>query len=161
MAGRLTKFSLVVFLIGFSLLPHGQAAGDTDTHLVKINVQPITLLAVAGASKLNETHLIVNTAGIITKAKQLKWTTNQTGLKITVQSDLPTENQNYRLQIKAVKLDSNAESNGWVTVTDKPVSIIEGISTEIGNCAIKYKAEKKTDKPQHPDNHTILYTLTE
>lgn len=161
MTGRLKKLFLFVILAAFSLLSSIPASGNSDAHLVQINVEPVTVLSIAGNSNLNETSVIVDAKGVTTEGKQLKWTTNQRGLKITVQSDLLVENQNYRLQIKAVKLDSHAKSNGWVAVTERPASIINDISTEFGNCSIKYKASKRTDKNLHSDHHTILYTITE
>ena len=82
-------------------------------------------------------------------------------MRVTVQSNLPTDQQDYILRARAVSLDSKGTSKGWVMIKNIPSDLITGIGREIGGCFLQYEASPKiSGKPGH-DEHIITYTITE
>ena len=128
---------LCVLLLG--LPNYVSAASATATQVITIKVEPIAVIALVGTGGQNCTRLVVNSAGITTTNQELKWTTNLEGMRVTVQSNLATNEQDYLLKVRAVDLNSEGTSKGWVIVTDEPSNLITGITRECGSCGLEYE----------------------
>jgi hypothetical protein len=105
--------------------------------------------------------LVVDSEGITTGSQELTWTTNLEGMRVTVQSNLATDKQDYILRVRAVELNSTGTSKGWVIINDEPSNLITGITREIGGCCLEYKASPKTNVKASHDEHIITYTIAE
>lgn len=150
---------LILFLSG--LPSYAPAIGTTATHVVKIKSNPLAVMSLAGTGGRNWTRLVVDKTGITTENQELKWTTNLEDMKVTVQSNLARDKQDYILRVRAVNLNSNGISKGWVVVGERPSNLITGIALETGGCSLGYQAAPKiSEKPGH-DEHIITYTITE
>jgi len=160
MKRRLLFISVLICLV---FVPNNPAlvASTSVTHTVEVRSRPVTVISFAGTSGKNWTRLVVDDTGVITENRQLLWTTNCEGVKVTVQSNMGTDQQDYNLLVRAVNLNSNGISRGWVVVSDKSSNLITGIVREIGGCSLEYQAKPKARKKTEPDEHIITYTITE
>lgn len=150
---------LCVLLLG--LPNHVWAASAAVTQVITIKVEPIAVIALVGTGGQNCTRLVVDSTGITTVSQELKWTTNLEGMRVTVQSNLPTDEQDYILRVRAVDLNSEGISKRWVIINDEPSSLITGITPEIGGCGLEYEASSKISEKPGRDEHIITYTITE
>jgi hypothetical protein len=156
---RLYVLHLCVFLFG--LFNYALAADTIAAHVITIRVEPVAVIALVGTGGQNCTRLVVDSAGVITGSQELKWTTNLEGMRVTVQSNLPTDEQDYILRVRAVDLNSKGTSKGWGTITDEPSNLITGIVREIGGCCLEYEASPKINGKPGRNKHIITYTITE
>lgn len=150
---------LCVLLLGLS--NYVSAASATVTHVITIRVEPVAVIALVGTGGENWIRLVVDSAGITTVSQKLKWTTNLEGMRVTIQSNLATDEQDYILRVRAVDLNSEGTSKGWVIINDEPSSLITGITREIGNCGLEYGASPEVSGKPGRDEHIITYTITE
>lgn len=149
---------LCVFLFGLS--KYALASSATATQVITIKVEPFAVISLAGTGGENSTWLVVDSRGITTGSQELKWTTNLEGMRVTVQSNRPIDEQDYVLKVRAVNLNSKGTSKGWVTINDEPSCLITGITPEIGGCCLEYEASSISEKVGR-DGHIITYTITE
>lgn len=150
---------LCVLLLGLPAL--ALAASATAIQVVTIRVEPFAVLSLVGTGRENRTWLVVDSTGITTTSQELKWTTNLEGMKVTVQSNLAADEQDYILKVRAVNLNSKCTSKGWVTINEEPSNLITGITREIGGCSLQYEASLKIIENPGRDEHIITYTITE
>ena len=157
-SGRLFVPVLVVSLFGFS----GYAtAGTTAKQVVTIRTTPFAVISLGGDGGKNWTRLVVDDTGITTGSQELKWSTNLKGTRITVQSNLAADEQDYILRARAINLNSRGTSKGWVNVNKEPSDIISDIAQEIGSCSLEYEALPKIGGKAGRDEHILIYTITE
>ncbi len=150
---------LMVFLFGF---PNDALASNvTATHIVAVRAKPFAVISLRVSRGESTTELVVDSTGIATESYELKWSTNLEGMRVTVQSNLATNEQDYILRVQAVDLDSKGTSKGWVMIKNIPSNLITGIGHEIGGCSIEYKASPKIRGKAVRDEHIITYTITE
>ena len=160
MKRRYLFISVLVFLV---FVPSSLilTAGSSAVHTVEVISRPVTVISFAGADGRNWTRLVVDDAGVIADNQQLVWTTNCENVKVTVQSNLGGDKQNYILKVRAIKLDSKGISRGWVVISDESSNLITDIAREIGGCSLEYQASPKASGNTEPDEHIITYTITE
>jgi len=158
---RRVLYAWVLILLLCCLASYAPAIGTTATHVVSIKSNPLAVLALAGTGGRNRTGLVVDETGITAENQELKWTTNLEDMKVTVQSNLATDEQDYILRVRAVNLNSNGISKGWVIVRERPSNLITGIALETGGCSLEYQASAKIIEKRGRDEHTITYTITE
>jgi hypothetical protein len=135
-------------------------AGNTDNHQVTVQVNDINELAITGGSKT--LTISSATAGsdpnnATNTQCNLAWTTNNTGKKVTVATDLSS--QNFTLKVEATSI-SGGTSAGQVTVSDTPTDFVTGVAETTGNCTLSYTASATAAQGTGSDVHTITYTLT-
>ncbi len=156
---RLFVLVLMGFLFG---LPHyAVAATAAAIQVVTVRVEPFAVISLMGTGGENSTWLAVDSTGLTTGSQELKWTTNLEGMRVAVQSNLATNEQDYILRVQAVDLDSKGTSKGWVMIKNIASNLITGIGREIGGCSIEYKASPKIRGKAVRDEHIITYTITE
>ena len=160
MKKRLLFISVLICLI---FVPRNPAliAGTSASHTVEVRNKSVTVISFVEADERNWTKLVVDDANVITENQQLVWTTNCDGIRVTVQSNLGVDEQNYILKVRAIKLDSNGTSRDWVVVNNESSNLITGIAREIGGCSLEYRAKPKVNRKTEPDEHIIIYTITE
>jgi len=149
---------LMVFLFGFS---DYAIAGATATQVLTIRVAPFAVISLGGDGGKNWTRLVVDGTGITTGSQELKWSTNLKGIRVTVQSNLATDEQDYILKVRAVKLNSGGTSRDWVNINKEPSDIINDIALEIGSCSLEYEALPRIGGRAGRDEHILTYTITE
>ena len=152
---------LIISILIFGLAEYTMAGSATAAHVVTTKVEPVAILSLTETIGVNWTRLIVDVTGINTKKQNLEWTTNLEGMRVTVHSNLATDEMNYILRVRAVSLDSKGRSTGWVVVDNKPSALITGIAREVGGCSVEYEASPKTDRETDRDDHIITFTITE
>jgi hypothetical protein len=150
---------LMAFLFGFP--NYTLFAGATATQVVTIRMEPFAVILLGDAGGGNWTRLAVDRTGITTGSQELKWSTNLKGIRVTVQSNLAADEQDYILKVRAVKLNSRGTSKGWVNVNKEPSDIINDIEQEIGSCSLEYEALPGISGKAGRDEHILTYTITE
>lgn len=155
---RLCVLIPMVFLFGLSA--PASAASATATHVITIRVEPVAVIALVGTGGQNCTRLVVDSVGITPGSQELKWTTNLEGMSVAVQSNRPTDEQDYILKVRAVDSDSKGTSKVWVIINDEPSNLITGIAREFGSCGLEYEASPKISGRPGRDEHIITYTIT-
>jgi hypothetical protein len=134
-------------------------AGNSDNHQVTVQVNTINELAITGGSKT--LTISSATAGsdpnnATNTQCNLAWTTNVTGKKITVATDLSS--QNFTLKVEATSISGGTPA-GQVTVTDTPADFVTGVAETTGNCTLSYTALATAAQGTGSDVHTVTYTL--
>ncbi len=157
-SGGLFVSFLMVFLLGFSGYA---AAGATATQVVTIRTTSFAVISLGGKDGKNWTRVVVDETGITAGNQELKWSTNLKDTRITVQSDLAADQQNYILRARAINLKSSGKSKGWVNVSKEPSDIISDMAQEIGSCSLEYEALPRKGIKSGRDEHTLIYTITE
>jgi hypothetical protein len=150
---------LMVFLFGFP--NYTLAAGATTTQVITIKVEPFAVISLGGTGGKYWTWLVVDETGITTGSQELKWSTNLEGIRVTVQSNLAADEQDYILRVRAVNLNSRGTSKGWVNINKEPSDIINDIAREIGSCSLEYEALPRISGKAGRDKHILTYTITE
>jgi hypothetical protein len=156
---RLSVLLVMAFLLGFP--DYALSAGATTTQVVTIRVEPFAVISLGDTRGQNWTWLVVDRTGITTGSQELKWSTNLEGIRVTVQSNLPTDQQDYILRVRAVSSNSKGTSKGWVNIDKEPSDIITDIVREIGSCSLEYEASPKISGKAGCDEHILTYTITE
>ena len=137
------------------------SATDTATQNISIEYKAFAVIGFEHAPAKNQTLLTVNGTGVIAQNKRLVWTTNKRNMKITIHSDLSPGRQNYTLKARAGDIDSNGIGRGWVTVTNRPVTLMSDINCEIGACTPQYQAVPKKPDTNAADFHIVTFTITD
>ena len=156
--GRLFVPVLMVSLFGFSDYATARA---TATQVVTIREMPFAVISLGGDGWKNWTWLTVDGTGITTGSQELKWSTNLKSTRITIQSNLAADEQDYILRARAINLNSRGKSKGWVNVNNEPSDIISDIAQEIGSCSLEYEALPRIGAKSGRDEHILIYTITE
>jgi len=155
----LCVLALIVFL--FALSDYALAASATAVHVVTVRVEPFAVISLVGGSRANSASLVVDGKGVSTASRQLRWSTNLEGMRVTVQSNLPTNEQDYILRVRTVHLNSKGRSRGWVIIDERASTLITGVGREVGGCSLEYEASPKIAGKTGCDEHIITYTITE
>jgi len=155
------KYILVLMVFLFGLPKHALATGTIATQIVTVRAEPLAVISLVDTGGKNWTWLTVDSTGITTGSQELKWTTNLDGMKVTVQSNLATDEQDYILSVRAVNSNSKGASKGWVVINEKASNLITDIAREVGSCSLEYKALYKIGEKAGRDEHIITYTITE
>lgn len=161
MMKRWRLFVAVLMVSLFGSPDYVFSAGATATQVVTVTVEPFAVISLGDTGGKNWTWLVVDKTGITTGSQDLKWSTNLEGIRVTVQSNLPADQQDYVLKVRAASLNSNGTSKGWVNINKGPSELITDIARETGGCFLEYKASPKISKKARHDEHIITYTITE
>ncbi|MBM3324892.1 MAG: hypothetical protein FJY66_04415 [Calditrichaeota bacterium] len=154
----------ISFLIGSVLLVVGTAgfllAGNSDNHTVTVQVNAINEIAITGGNKT----LTISTAtagsdpdDATNSECTLAWTTNETGKKITVATNLAS--QNFTLKVEATGV-SGGTSAGQKTITDTAADLVTAVAETTGGCTLSYTAQATAAQGTGSDVHTVTYTIT-
>lgn len=157
MKGLTKGLAVGLVLVGF-VFSSALAARNTATQVIRMIVEPIAVIAVVGEEG-NQTWLEVNPSGVITGSNEVQWATNMEGLRVTIHT-LSTSEQNYLLKAQALVTKGNGLAQGWVVVTGQPVSLVAGVTREMGGCIVEYEALPKVPQPGS-DYHTVVFTLVD
>ena len=158
------SYSCITLSLLIALFVHARfasSATDTATQNVSIEYKAFAVIGFEDAPAKNQTLLTVDSTGVIAQNKRLVWTTNKRNMKITIHSDLTPGKQNYTLKAKAGDINSNGIHHGWVTVTNRPVTLISDINCEIGACTPQYQAVPKNPGTDAADFHIVTFTITD
>jgi hypothetical protein len=144
-----------LFLSGYAV------AGPTGNHTVTVTVSAINELAITGGNVTLTIHTA--TAGsepddeVDNTTADLDWTTNESSKKITIVTNLAS--QNFTLKALAQSVTGGTAASE-VTVTDTATNFVTGIATTTGGCDIRYTAQATAAQGTGSDVHTITFTLT-
>jgi molybdopterin-binding protein len=137
-------------------------AGDTDNHTVTVEVQAINEAAISGGNLT----LTINTAtagqepddAVDNTTCDLAWTTNESSKKITVETDLAS--QNFTLKVVAQNVTGGTAASE-VTLSTTAGDFVTGVATTTGGCDLQYTASATAAQGTGSDVHTVTYTLTD
>jgi hypothetical protein len=161
MMKRWRLFVLVLTVFLFGLPDYAFSASATTAQVVTITVEPFAVISLGDTGGKNWTWLVVDRTGITTGSQELKWSTNLEGIRVTVQSNLAADEQDFVLRVRAVNLNSKGTSKGWVNINKGPSDLITDIAREIGGCSLEYEASPKISGKAGRDEHILTYTITE
>jgi hypothetical protein len=146
---------VILGVIGFAM------AADTDDHQVTVTVNAINEIAVTGGDIV----LTINsaTAGSDPDSENdattgLLWTTNETGKKITVETDNAA--QNFTLKVVATGVTGGTAA-AEVTLTTTPTNYVTGIAETLGGCTSSYTASATAAQGTGSDVHVVTFTITD
>lgn len=135
-------------------------AGDNDSHQITVQVNAINEVAITGGNKT----LTISTATAGSNPNDatnsectLAWTTNETSKKITVATNLAS--QNFTLKVEATSV-SGGTTAGQKTITDTAQDFVTAVATTVGGCTLSYTASATAAQGTGSDVHTITYTIT-
>jgi hypothetical protein len=149
-------FSVILLWMGIA------AASDTDSHTVTVTANAINEIAVTGGNLL----LTINTAtagsdptSAVDATTGLEWTSNATGKKITIESDIDSS-PGYSLKALATGV-SGGSPEAEVTISSAAQDYIGGVSTTTGSCTTRYTASATAAGGTGSDVHTITFTIVD
>jgi hypothetical protein len=135
-------------------------AAQTASHTVTVQVNAINELALTGGN----ITLTVSTATagqqpdpVTNSTCTLAWTSNQATRKITVATNLAT--QNFTLKVLAQSVTGGTAAPE-ATVTNTAADLVTGVSRTTGGCTLRYTASATAAQGTGSDVHTVTYTLT-
>jgi hypothetical protein len=154
-----TGFLLAVLLLAF--VASEAAAGSTDSHTVTVTVNAINEIGITGGN-------ITLTLSSATPGQDpddatddttcdLAWTTNESGKKITVETNLASPK--FTLKVVAQNVTGGTAA-AEVTLSDTATDFVTGIATTTGSCDLAYTASATAGEGTGSDVHTVTYTLT-
>ena len=149
----------VGLVFGVSILA---MAANTDNHTVTVEVQAINEAAISGGN----ITLAINTAtagsdpddAVDNTTCDLAWTTNQATKKITVETDLVS--QNFALKVLAQNVTGGTAA-AEVTLSTTATDFVTGVATTTGGCDLQYTASATAAQGTGSDVHSVIYTLTD
>lgn len=153
----------IVLLFGciLSQFVHESSAATSDNHTVTVTVNAINELAIVGG---NVTLTInTSTAGSdpnndVDATAGIVWTSNETGKKATIQTDLAAPT----FTLKAVATGvSGGSAASEVTVSTTPQDLITGIATTTGSGTIQYTSIATSAQGTGSDVHTVTITIVD
>jgi hypothetical protein len=146
---------IILSCMGFAI------AADTDSHTVTVTVNAINEISVTGGNIL----LAINsaTAGSepnneVDATTGLQWTSNATGKKITVESDVASPE--YTLKALATGV-SGGTAASEVTISNVSQDFITGVATTTGSGTTRYTASATVAGGTGSDVHTITFTIVD
>ena len=136
-------------------------AGTSDNHTVTVTVNAINEIAITGGSvtlTINSATAGVDPTNDVDATTGLLWTSNQTGKKATIQSDLagPT----FTLKAVATGVMGGTAASE-VTVSTTAQDFITGIATTTGSGSIQYTGVATSAEGTGSDIHTITITIVD
>ena len=150
--------------IGFSIILSCAAlviAADTDSHTVTVTVNAINEIAVTGGNIL----LTINSAtagsepnNTVDATTGLQWTSNATGKKITIGTDLAAPE--FVLKALATGVTGGTAATE-VTVSNVAQDYVTGVSTTTGSGTTRYTASASAAGGTGSDVHTITFTIVD
>lgn len=155
----------VVALLG--LVGTAAMAANSDSHSVTVTVSAINELNVAtGDAPAPQLTLTINaavagqdpTAVTNTSGATLEWTTNETGKKITVATDLAEPK--FTLTALPTSVTGGTGVGTAVTLSTTAQDFVTAIATTTGGCGITYTGSATAAQGTGSDAHTVTYTLT-
>jgi len=160
MMRRILMLGLGLILLG--CLTTAATAGSTANHTVTVTVNSINEVAIVGGNLT----LTISTATAGSNPNNatnsttcdLNWTTNDTGKKITVVTNLAV--QKFTLKVVAANV-SGGTAAAQVTITDTPADFVTAVATTLGTCDLSYTAIATAAQGTGSDVHTVTYTLTD
>jgi hypothetical protein len=148
-------FSIILFWMGIVM------AADTDSHTVTVTVNTINEIVVTGGNLL----LAINTATagsepteVVDATAGLQWTSNATGKKITVETDIASAE--YTLKALATGVTGGAAASE-VTISSGPQDFITGVATTTGSSTTRYTASATVSDATGSEVHTITFTIVD
>jgi len=150
---------LAIFLVVFR--PAHSSAATTDNHTVTVTVNAINEIAIVGGN----ISMTINTATAgddpnndVDATTGLLWTSNETGKKATIQTDLAAPS----FTLKAVATGvSGGSAASEVTLTTTAQDFITGIATTTGSGTIQYTSVATSAQGTGSDIHTITITIVD
>ena len=143
-----------------ALLGSAAIAGNTASHTVTVQVNAINELALTGGN----ITLTVSTAtagqepdSVTNSTCSLAWTANQANRKITVATNLAT--QNFTLKVLAQSVTGGTAAPE-ATLSNMAADFVTGVSKTTGGCTLRYTASATAAQGTGSDVHTVTYTLT-
>jgi hypothetical protein len=143
-------------------------AQKTARHNVIVVVNTVTVLSVPSGSVTLTIPSVsaVMTAGVdlmsvSDQSTILKWGTNATPMRITIQTD--NGSPAFTLQAYAVNISatpSGASAVAQFTVTTAPQTFITGLGRSQGSCNVLYTAYANASQGIGNDSHLIRFTIT-
>ena len=160
--GVILRMSLVIMLVLFGMMDIVGAV-TTDNHQVTVQVNAINELAISPKNNITLT-ISTATAGsepdpVTDETCGLLWTTNETGKKITVETDL--NQQDFTLKVVATSVTGGiaASEVNFSVVGTTATDFVTSISETVGSCTLKYTASATAAQGTGSDVHTITYTI--
>lgn len=154
-------FLFILFCLAAVCVRWAMCASDRAEQTITVTIEPFALVGLADKEWASEGRVTVDAEGVTAEGQELGWVTNLKEMRITVESNLPSEGQNYVLEACAEKIVGNGMSSGWVILNDEPAAIVSGVSVEQGGCVVKYRAAAKKEGDGGADEHIVIYTITE
>lgn len=157
------KRTSLVLIVGM-LLTLGLAgfavAADNASHNVTVTVTAINEVAITGG----DITLTISTATAGSNPPWatngscgLNWTTNETGKKITVETDQVSADHTLKVVATGV---SGGTATAERTVTVAPQDFITGVAETTGGCTLNYTASATAAQGTSSMVHAITYTIT-
>ena len=157
---NILKFVLIALL--WTLVgSYASFAGTSDNHTVTVTVNAINEIAITGGSvtlTINSATAGVDPNNDVDATTGLLWTSNQTGKKATIQSDLA--GPNFTLKAVATGVTGGSAASE-VTISTTAQDFITGIATTTGSGAIQYTAVATSAEGTGSDIHTITITIVD
>ncbi len=154
------KSVLIVTLLTIGGLSVAFAA-TSDNHTVTVTVNAINEIAITGGSvtlTINSATAGVDPNNDVDATTGLLWTSNQTGKKATIQSDLA--GPNFTLKAVATGVTGGTAASE-VTVSTTAQDFITGIATTTGSGTIQYTGMATSAEGTGSDIHTITITIVD
>lgn len=158
--GVILRMSLVIILVLFGVMDIA-GAENINSHTVIVEVLAINELAINSG----DITLTIESAAagkepdeVTDNTCKLKWTTNTTGKKITVKTDLASPTFTLKVEAKNVKGGTAASE---VTLSTTGQLFVTGIEKTTGSCKLKYTASATAAQGTGTDKHIITYTLAD
>ncbi len=141
------------------LVARAAAGQSTASQIVRIEVRPVGVVQLTGGS----VALVVKPQGdqpaeAEDRSGRLDWSSNLTGQKITIASDLVSPHVALRVQALGTRGGTAA---GEVQPDGTPRDFITGVSRCIGGCGLRYVVVAPPLAVESTELRTITYTLVD
>lgn len=152
---------IIASLLALALAPAAVAASDTATQSVTVTVAEINEISVSAASLTLTINSVSSgaPADATDSSSSVSWTTNETGQKVTVQTDLATPK--YTLKVAPTVTSGAATGSAQLTLTTTAQDMVTGITKESGAATLGYTASATLSAGAGSDVHTVTYTLVD
>lgn len=141
-------------IFAMALLSSPAFAGDTANHTVTVTVAAVNEVAIVGGNV--SLNIGSSYAASDATTADLTWSTNESGKKITVVTDLTTID--YPLVVTATSVTGGTAA-GAVTVSDTAQDLVTGISLTDGTADLSYSASATAGDGTGVEAHTVTYTI--
>jgi hypothetical protein len=134
----------------------------TDTHVINIQVSPITVLTLqGGAVTMNATgaNVIagVDAMTVQDQTTRLVWGTNSSARKITAQTSLASPL--FQLRLAAVNC-TRGNPGPEMLLGTAPQDLVLNIGRSLGSCTLRYTGTALASQGTGTDLHSITFTVT-
>ena len=155
------KQIFIFFIAGVLVLQLNTKAGDTDYCNVEMEIITINEFDLVGGN----VTLIVDSAvpgsdpeATDNTTADLKWTTNVSGKKITVQTGLGSPQ--FTIKVVAQNITSGTAAPE-ITLSTTAADFVTGIANAAGSCDLCYTAIAPVTAGTGTDVHQVTYTYTD